>query len=225
MCWPATSPTATTSGRPNCPGTGAVRGLHPCHAGAVAPPDAADRAVARPARALLRPHQRQSHGDAAHGPLSGPSGRCRHRAPSAPAPTPTGAASRYWPRTRTAAWKCACRTAAGWRPRRSTAASWSTGDMIPRWTNGLYHSNPHRVRNVHSGGAPRYSIPFFYEPDYRPHRAGAGRGAGRRGLRASRPAPPASTCARCTTRPTACSAARLPPAAGHAGVAAAGEPA
>jgi len=40
------------------------------------------------------------------------------------------------------------------------------GDMIPRWTNGLYHSNPHRVRNVHSGGAPRYSIPFFYEPDY-----------------------------------------------------------
>lgn len=40
------------------------------------------------------------------------------------------------------------------------------GDMIPRWTNGLYHSNPHRVRNQHSGGAPRYSIPFFYEPDY-----------------------------------------------------------
>ncbi len=40
------------------------------------------------------------------------------------------------------------------------------GDMIPRWTNGLYHSNPHRVRNLHSGGAPRYSIPFFYEPDY-----------------------------------------------------------
>ncbi|AGU51184.1 putative oxidoreductase, 2OG-Fe(II) oxygenase family [Variovorax paradoxus B4] len=40
------------------------------------------------------------------------------------------------------------------------------GDMIPRWTNGLYHSNPHRVRNLHSGGAPRYSIPFFYEPGY-----------------------------------------------------------
>jgi len=40
------------------------------------------------------------------------------------------------------------------------------GDMVPRWTNGLYHSNPHRVRNLHSGGAPRYSIPFFYEPDY-----------------------------------------------------------
>lgn len=40
------------------------------------------------------------------------------------------------------------------------------GDMIPRWTNGLYHSNPHRVRNTHSGGRPRYSIPFFYEPDY-----------------------------------------------------------
>ena len=40
------------------------------------------------------------------------------------------------------------------------------GDMIPRWTNGLYHSNPHRVRNHRSGGRPRYSIPFFYEPDY-----------------------------------------------------------
>ncbi len=40
------------------------------------------------------------------------------------------------------------------------------GDMIPRWTNGRYHSNPHRVRNLHSGGRPRYSIPFFYEPDY-----------------------------------------------------------
>jgi isopenicillin N synthase-like dioxygenase len=40
------------------------------------------------------------------------------------------------------------------------------GDMIPRWTNGLYHSNPHRVRNMLSGGQPRYSIPFFYEPEY-----------------------------------------------------------
>ena len=40
------------------------------------------------------------------------------------------------------------------------------GDMIPRWTNGLYHSNPHRVRNLYSGGAARYSIPFFYEPEY-----------------------------------------------------------
>ena len=40
------------------------------------------------------------------------------------------------------------------------------GDMIPRWTNGIYHSNPHRVRNVSSGGRPRHSIPFFYSPDY-----------------------------------------------------------
>jgi isopenicillin N synthase-like dioxygenase len=38
--------------------------------------------------------------------------------------------------------------------------------MIPRWTNGLYHSNPHRVRNTRSGGQPRFSIPFFYEPDF-----------------------------------------------------------
>ena len=40
------------------------------------------------------------------------------------------------------------------------------GDMVPRWTNGLYHSNPHRVRNLYSGGEPRHSIPFFYSPDY-----------------------------------------------------------
>lgn len=40
------------------------------------------------------------------------------------------------------------------------------GDMIPRWTNGRYHSNPHRVRNLHSGGHARHSIPFFYSPDY-----------------------------------------------------------
>lgn len=40
------------------------------------------------------------------------------------------------------------------------------GDMMPRWTNGRFHSNPHRVRNRASGGAPRHSIPFFYSPDY-----------------------------------------------------------
>jgi isopenicillin N synthase-like dioxygenase len=41
------------------------------------------------------------------------------------------------------------------------------GDMMPRWTNGRFHSNPHRVRNLASGGEPRHSIPFFYSPDYR----------------------------------------------------------
>lgn len=40
------------------------------------------------------------------------------------------------------------------------------GDLMARWTNGIYHSNPHRVRNRYSNGLPRYSIPFFYIPDY-----------------------------------------------------------
>ena len=43
------------------------------------------------------------------------------------------------------------------------------GDLIPRWTNGLYKSYPHRVRNRYSQGKPRYSIPYFYGPTYFTH--------------------------------------------------------
>jgi isopenicillin N synthase-like dioxygenase len=40
------------------------------------------------------------------------------------------------------------------------------GDMIPRWTNGLYRSNLHRVINTNPAGRDRYSIPLFYSPNY-----------------------------------------------------------
>ncbi|ORY08509.1 hypothetical protein BCR34DRAFT_626177 [Clohesyomyces aquaticus] len=38
------------------------------------------------------------------------------------------------------------------------------GDMIERWTNGVWKSNVHRV--VHRGQGYRVSVPFFYEPNF-----------------------------------------------------------
>ena len=37
------------------------------------------------------------------------------------------------------------------------------GDLMQRWTNGLYRSNMHRVKN-NSSARDRYSIAFFYSP-------------------------------------------------------------
>jgi isopenicillin N synthase-like dioxygenase len=39
------------------------------------------------------------------------------------------------------------------------------GELLARWSNGLYQSNMHRVRNG-SSNVQRHSIAFFYDPDH-----------------------------------------------------------
>ncbi len=53
-----------------------------------------------------------------------------------------------------------------WRPAPATPGAFlvNIGQILTRWTNGLFPSTPHRVVNL--SGRERFAIPFFFDPDF-----------------------------------------------------------
>jgi isopenicillin N synthase-like dioxygenase len=49
-------------------------------------------------------------------------------------------------------------------PARPTAYVVNLGDMLERWTNGMFRSTLHRV--ITDGSAERFSLPCFYDPHF-----------------------------------------------------------
>ena len=74
-------------------------------------------------------------------------------------------------------------------------------DLVPRITNGLYHSTMHRVLNNVSG-RDRYSVATFFNPNYARRASTSFRRADRKTMRRS-PGHSVSTSRTCSIAPTA----------------------
>ncbi|MEK9660871.1 MAG: 2-oxoglutarate and iron-dependent oxygenase domain-containing protein, partial [Alphaproteobacteria bacterium] len=76
------------------------------------------------------------------------------------------------------------------------------GDLMARWTNGVYSSNMHRVKNV-APERDRHSVPFFHSPRFDAAANRCQPVPDPASPRNSRPAPRPSIWTKCSAAPTA----------------------